>query len=297
MWYMYSMTRKKSFLHSQLQVLSRRSHLDDKTRNKLEKLSLGFAGEQSFDQVIEPYIHTFNLIHVKDLLFKYDNGEKEVQIDNIVISNDTCYIFEVKKYHFNLKIDNRGLFFYEEGKEHTSLNTQIERQKAAINELLKDIGYPMTIKHYLVFINPDRTVFGLQREHSVLTQNTLHYFLEIHMRKNREDYSYFLPLIDSRRLPYSKYDHFYEIDLDKLAKGVYCENCDGRMKRVSNRIYYCEKCEISINTLTAIRHLIQDLNYINPTFKLNSVLLSRLSGKEISSSIIRKYRQEGKIIY
>lgn len=289
------MTRKKSFLHSQLQVLFRRSYLDDENRMKLEKLSFGLSGEQSFDQIIQTYVQTFNLIHVKDLLFKYDNGEKEIQIDNIVISNDTCYIFEVKKYNFNIKIDDRGLFFYEEGKEFTSLNIQIERQKGAIHDLLKDIGYPMTIKHYLVFINPDRTVFGLQRKHSVLTHNTLNHFLENHMRKNREDYSYFVPLIDSRRLPFSKYDQFYDISLKNLAKGVYCEKCDGRMQRVSQRIYQCEDCRISIGTLEAIRQLIEDLKFLNPQFKLDSIILSRLSGNEISSATIRRYRKEDKI--
>lgn len=291
------MTRKKSFLHSQLQVLSRRSHLDDKNLKMLEKLTLGFIGEQSFDQVIQPYIHTFNLIHVKDLLFRYDNGEKEIQIDNIVISNDTCYIFEVKKYNFNLKIDNRGLFFHEEGKEFTSLNTQIERQKRAILELLKDIGYPMTVRHYLVFINPDRTVFGLQREHSVLTYNTLNHFLENHMKKNWDDYSYFPPLIDSRRLPFSKHDQFYEVDLDKLAKGVYCEKCNGRMLRVSQRTYHCEDCSVSIGTLDAVRQLIHDLRFLNPKFKMDSVILSRLSGNEISSATIRRYRKKDKILF
>lgn len=271
--------------------------LDNTKEVELERLNNGFLGEQNFDDIIEPFVKTNNLIHIKDILFEYDEGEKEIQIDNIVIASDSCYIFEVKKYQFNLSIDDRGFFYYEDGKEFTSLNTQVEKQKGEVRQLLNDVGYPMPINHFIVFMNPDRTVFGLQRKHPVLTRATLTNFLEQKMRPNRKDYSYLEPGIEERRLEISKHASFYKIDLDLLKKGVYCTSCFNRMRRISRYYYSCYQCDSKITTLEAVKLLIRDLRLLNPKHKISSNLISRLSDGEISSSVIRKYRIKNKISY
>ena len=291
------MTRNKTFTHLQLKTLMQRTQLDDTKKMELERLDNGFHGENSFDDLIESYVQAHDLIHIKDLLFEYDEGKKEVQIDNIVVANDVCYIFEVKKYQFNLVIDDRGFFYYENGKEFSMLNTQVEKQKGEVRQLLADIGYPMPIHHFIVFMNPDRTVFGLQRKHNVLTRAILEDFFEQKMRPNRKDYSFFVSAINERRLKISKHATFFKIDLDLLKKGVYCTACDNRMRRTSNYYYTCHGCNLRIRTLDAVKLLIRDLRLLNPEHKITSKLISRLSDGEISSSIIRKYRLNGNIKY
>lgn len=289
------MTRNKTFTHLQLKTLMQRTQLDDTKKMELERLDNGFHGENSFDDLIESYVQAHDLIHIKDLLFEYDEGKKEVQIDNIVVANDVCYIFEVKKYQFNLVIDDRGFFYYENGKEFSMLNTQVEKQKGEVRQLLADIGYPMPIHHFIVFMNPDRTVFGLQRKHNVLTRAILEDFFEQKMRPNRKDYSFFVSAINERRLKISKHATFFKIDLDLLKKGVYCTACDNRMRRTSNYYYTCHGCNLRIRTLDAVKLLIRDLRLLNPEHKIDSGIISRLSGGEISSSVIRKYRMKGLI--
>lgn len=291
------MTRNKTFTHLQLKTLMQRTQLDDTKKMELERLDNGFHGENSFDDLIESYVQAHDLIHIKDLLFEYDEGKKEVQIDNIVVANDVCYIFEVKKYQFNLVIDDRGFFYYENGKEFSMLNTQVEKQKGEVRQLLADIGYPMPIHHFIVFMNPDRTVFGLQRKHNVLTRAILEDFFEQKMRPNRKDYSFFVSAINERRLKISKHATFFKIDLDLLKKGVYCTACDNRMRRTSNYYYTCHGCNLRIRTLDAVKLLIRDLRLLNPEHKITSKLISRLSDGEISSSVVRKYRINGEIKY
>ncbi len=289
------MTRNKTYTHLQLKTLSQRTQLDDTKKMELERLDNGFHGETSFDDLIESYVQAHDLIHIKDLLFEYDEGKKELQIDNIVVAGDACYIFEVKKYQFNLVIDDRGFFYYENGKEFSMLNTQVEKQKGEVRQLLADIGYPMPIHHFIVFMNPDRTVFGLQRKHNVLTRAILKDFFEQKMRPNRKDYSFFVSAINERRLKISKHATFFKIDLDLLKKGVYCTACDNRMRRTSNYFYTCYGCNLRIRTLDAVKLLIRDLRLLNPEHKIDSGIISRLSGGEISSSVIRKYRMKGLI--
>lgn len=291
------MTRKFSFQHAQLHVLNRRFRLDDKNQSTLQKLELGHKGEIDFDTSVQPFVESNQLIHLKDLIFEYDEGKKEIQIDNLIIAHDKCFIFEVKKFQFNVNIDNRGLFCNEHGKEMVAMTTQVERQKEEVRKLLHDVGYPMALYHYLVFINPDYTVYGLQKNHNVLLSSNLKKFFETHFRPNRQDYTYFEVAVNERKKTISKYAEFYEINLDLLAKGVFCEKCESRMRRASRRKYSCHICNTSISTLTAVQSLIQDIYYLNPKFKLNSQFLSNFSGKEISSSMIRRYRQMNKIHY
>ena len=291
------MTRKKSLNHMQLDVLNYRATLDDKNTQTLQKLENGYEGELLFDQVLEQYKNQYDLIHVKDFLFKYDGGSKEIQIDNIVISHDVCYIFEVKKFGFNLVLDERNMFFYEDGRECTMLNNQSERQIGTMRQLLSECGYPMAINHRMVFINPNQTVYGVKKDSPILLPNTMKRFLDHHMKPNRKDYRFLEDALNERRLARSKHDTFYEIDLDVLRKGVYCADCATRMIRSSRYKYSCNGCDARISTLDAIRRLIHDIRVLNPDYRLTSQFLSRLSGGEISGSAIRKYRLRGSIEY
>lgn len=281
------MTRKQSFQHMQLIVLSYRADLLDADKEALARFDNGYKGEVLFDENVSEFP---DIIHIKDVLFAYDNNSREIQIDNIIIAHDVCYIFEVKNFSFNLRIDEKGNFFYENGNECSMLNTQTERQKESVRQLMNDAGYPMVIKHYLVFINPNQMIYGLDNKHPIIVRNTLTRFLDNHMKPNRRNYEFLEIAIDERHLPHSKHDQYYEINLDYLKKGVFCPRCKQRLKKISRYKYHCEMCSGYIGTADAIKLLIRDIRCLNPGFKLDSIFLSRLSDGEISSSAIRRHR-------
>lgn len=281
----------------QLDVLNYRSTLDDESVLTLQKLENGYEGELLFDQVLKKYKVQYGLIHVKDFLFEFDGGSKEIQIDNIVISHDACYIFEVKKFEFNLMMDDRNMFYFEDGRECTMLNNQTERQVGTVRQLLSDCGYPMAIHHRLVFINPNQTVYGMKKESPILLPNTMMRFLDNYMKPNRRDYRFLEDALNERRLLRSKHVNFYKIDLDTLRKGVYCKSCSTRLIRSSRYKYSCNGCDVKISTLDAIKCLIHDIRVLNPDYKMTSQFLSRLSDGEITGSAIRRYRIKGDVQY
>lgn len=290
------MTREKSFQHRQLEILDYRTSLNHEDKNKLQKLKLGYEGELLFDQFVSSYVDDYGLVHLKDVLFAVDGGSKEIQVDNIIIADDCCFIFEVKNFSFNLSINDVGNFFYEDGNECSMLNVQSERQKGSVRYLLDRTGYPFdVVKHYMVFVNPDQTVYGLKREHGVLTRNTLTRFLNENLKWNQSEYSILVDRVNDRRLKFSKYDLSYKVELDYLRRGVYCSGCYARYSKLSRRRFICDSCGGVINVVDAIRLLIQDVYYLNPEYRPDSEFLSKLSGGEISSSIIRRHRRDGKI--
>lgn len=277
----------------QLEVLNYRTRLFDEQIETLGRLNNGYKGELLFDEMLMQHQE---IIHVKDLLFQYD-GSREIQIDNIIIARDMCYIFEVKNFSFNLRIDAKGCFFYENGKECSMLNSQVERQKDSVRQLMNDVGYPMVIHHYLVFINPNQIMYGLESNHPIIMSNALNKFLEHNMKPNRKNYDFLESSINERRLLRSKHDLYYEINLDDMKKGVFCPGCGQRLRRISSYRYYCVHCIEYLMTVDVVKLLIRDIRLLNPSFKLDSEFLSRLSGGEISSSTIRRKRLNGNVSY
>lgn len=275
----------------QLEVLGYRAGLIEEQKETLSRLRNGYKGELLFDEILAS---NQEIIHVKDLLFEYD-GSSEIQVDNIIIAGDICYIFEVKNFSFNLRVDGKQSFYYENGNECSMLNTQVERQKDSVRQLMNDVGYPMVIHHYLVFINPNQMVYGLENNHPIIMRNTLNKFLVQHMKPNRKNYDFLESFIDERRLLRSRHNQYYEIDLGALKKGVFCPGCKQRLGKISRYRYQCGKCFGYFGTVDAIQLLIRDIRCLNPEFKLDSGFLSRLSNEEISSSAIRRHRLNGSV--
>ena len=86
--------RKQPIKLHQLQVLRRRDALSEQEEKEFEKLQRGYIGELDFDKLLDVHLSGLDVYHVKDYRFKVDGSE--VQIDNLLISGDQFYTFEVK---------------------------------------------------------------------------------------------------------------------------------------------------------------------------------------------------------
>src|SRR5699024_12427690 len=81
----------------QLQILTRRTLLDETEEKEKEKLTRGWQGELGFDKLIDTAVRGKGIYHLKDYRFKIDSGTEtlkvacsisEVQIDNELLAGD-----------------------------------------------------------------------------------------------------------------------------------------------------------------------------------------------------------------
>ena len=104
--------------------LSEKDHLNYLNLNK------GFIGEQHFDE----WLHHLpdNWLILNDLLFEFSHSH--FQIDSMVISNSTIYIFEVKNYDGDYYMED-DRWFSTSGAEIKNPIFQLKRTETLLRKL------------------------------------------------------------------------------------------------------------------------------------------------------------------
>lgn len=281
--------RKRNHIHQQLLYKSARGYLKKEKESKLIKQENGFRGEVLLDEALDTIVSERKLIHIKDFLFEYD-GDKECQIDNIIIANDIVYLFEVKYFNFDLVIDREGVWTFENGQLMSrSPLDQVWVQKLSLQQLFYEINVPLSIESRVIFMNPEQMIYGLPRMSDVLLSFQLKKALPEILKMNNYEFTDIGELIEKRRKSLSKYYKPVEIDVDLMKKGVVCKECFQILKKISDHLLYCETCNRKIKMKEALEMLYWELKILNPNLKLNSLQISKLSGGIINSSTVRKY--------
>ena len=92
------------------------------------------------------------------------NTSEEVQIDNLLISGDRICRFEVKNYNFDLIYVSKSWHFVS-GEEFKDLSMQVNRQRIAMQQLLKKGSFHSagnSVLSHLAFVNPEQTIIICQ---------------------------------------------------------------------------------------------------------------------------------------
>src|SRR5699024_11994623 len=128
----------------QLQILTRRTLLDETEEKEKEKLTRGWQGELGFDKLIDTAVRGKEIYHLRDYRFKIDSGTEtlkvasgmsEVQIDNVLIAGDHVYTFEVKNFGFDLIYDSK-IWFFESGGEYKDWRLWGKRQRTSVERII-----------------------------------------------------------------------------------------------------------------------------------------------------------------
>ncbi len=300
--------RYKPLKLKQLEILKCRAAVAEDEVNELGHLKLGWEGEGELDRLIDERIEGRDCVHLKDYRFsvseaggdsrKISMSSSEVQIDNILIAGDRVFTFEVKKFNFDL-VYSDTVWTFTGGDKFKNLMQQVSRHNDAFRYLLRQSGHGADFEVYscLVFINPKQTIYNLPYGKNILTYSGVEKFLDRIVRDNHYSYDRLLEFLKSRRLTKSMYDGKANVDLESLRGGVYCENCHVGLERVNRNRYDCFTCLESFDLLTVTRRLIDELKILNEDWKLDSSIIARYGGNQISSSYIRRQKQRGNIDY
>ena len=295
--------RAKNVKLLQLEILNRRTLLDDEDRKDLNKYRMGHMGELQFDSMIGAFAAP--IVHLKDYRFQLDgsagdkkvgSGPSEVQIDNIIISEDQLYTFEIKNYQYDIEYHVDRPWRFAGGREIVNPMNQIDSHRNVLSSMMKEFNMRFNLTANLVFIHPEQTIYNLPNHPNIYTRSNLNKRLRYLLKPNRYDYSRFIEMLDSKRILKSAYDSDANVTFDELAGGVFCANCDNSILRREHRDkFVCDECGIAMTSPEVVQQLIGELRIINSAWELNSVMIAKYSGDQFDSSTIRKYRLKGYI--
>ncbi|MFC0026621.1 nuclease-related domain-containing protein [Neobacillus cucumis] len=257
-----------------LRFLNKRMTLSDKDKRHYLTLRKSYEGEVLFDRKTEKL--TCDCLILNDLLFKVNNTT--FQIDSLIITGNLLFLNEVKNfegdYYYNNELDR----LYKRPKDDEYLNplNQLSRSESLLRQLLQYIGYHFTIEAWVIFINPEFTLYqapldkpfilptqvnsyikkldiipqGLSGKHKMLADK----LLSLHKEKN----------------PYTTLPPYA---YDQLKKGQTCAICDSFALSVRGNKCVCEDCGHEELVASAVLRSVDELRLLFPDRKITTNLV------------------------
>lgn len=298
--------RTKSVKLLQLEILNQRTMLSDEDRKNLNKYQMGHVGELQFDSVVE--MLACPVVHLKDYRFQLDgygardkkvgNEPAEVQIDNIIITDDQLYTFEIKNYQYDMEYYADGPWRFAGGKEIVNPMNQVDSHRNVLTSLMKDFNMQFNLSANLVFIHPEQTIYNLPNHPNIYTRSNLNKRLKYLSKPNRYDYSRFVEMLDTRRIFKSAYDSDANVTFEELAGGVFCADCaNSRLRRMHRDKFVCDECGEFSTQVDILKQLVKELQTLNSSWQLSSNKIAKYSGNTFSSATVRRYRNKNLIEY
>jgi hypothetical protein len=224
-----------------LKALNTRMDLTEKKKQYYLNLQKGFEGEVMFDEHLHKVgIQTFVL---NDLLLEWNHSH--FQIDSLVILQQLIKLFEVKNFEGEYYFDG-DKFKKLNGIEVKNPLLQLERNESLLRQLMNNYGYKIPIQAYLVFINPEFTLYQAPLNSRIILPTTLNRFIQkmnkqlSALNHQHERLSEKLLASHITKSPFSKVPHY---DYSQLRKGVFCQRCGTGIVKYYSLILTCQNAE------------------------------------------------------
>jgi hypothetical protein len=254
-----------------LRILNTRMNLTVDQQKYYFYLVKGFEGEVQFDLLTEKLQNDCYILN--DLLLEVNNTI--FQLDTLIIYQEAIYQFEVKNYE--------GDFCYEKdsfnrisGKERQDPLDQLKRSKSLLRQLLQNLGYnTVPIEGYVVFINPDFTLFQAPKDLPFILPTQLNRFLKKlnvktsilnNRHKNLADKLVSLHQTES---PYTR-ARIPAYEYDKLKKGFTCKVCNSFSISVHGRMIICDVCGCNELVESAVIRGVGEIKLLFPNRKITT---------------------------
>lgn len=280
--------REKSKLLKGLYFLDKRSELNESDKSYLINLQKGYNGERFFDERVRKVMDR-EVIILNDLLLR--NKGSSFQIDSIIITSGSLFIFEIKNFSGKY-IRNSDGFSTLKGYEVANFLIQLNRMESFIHQLLNEWRITMKVEANILFVEPSFSLYNARIEDPIILPNQVEEYLETINRKSKvltkEQYylaNKFIKLHETevpneRQLPYYSYDD--------LKKGLSCKLCGSFNLLLTQRACYCKTCFHKSSVEEVIMNNIEELQFLFPELKITTTNISEWCGNPVHFRKVRK---------
>lgn len=265
-----------------------RMDLAEEVYAQLTNLEKGDAGELYWDSLTTGGLNPSSYLILNDLLLT-NSGGQIFQIDSLLLRKKFT-IFEVKNYD--------GEYFVENDRWYTLSKTeiqnpliQLQRTETAFRRLLKDLNIHIPVETYVVFVNPEFTLFNAPLHPSILLPSMLKRFLQKMKQEtyelNNKDLTIAEKIIPCH-MEKSPYTRLPAYSYERLEKGVPCVSC-GKFVTLLNLAYMvCNSCGCKVPIETAILRNIAEFQKLFPEKLVTTSSIYEWCGEIVSEKTIRR---------
>lgn len=250
-----------------LEVLHTRMELQEHDRQRYLSLKKGLEGEMLFDS----HTRQLNLdcLVINDLLLQINNIT--FQIDTLLIA-DSIYFYEIKNFE--------GDFYLKDNRLYNNLNfelnnplTQLTRTESLLRQLLQSLGINTNIHSFVVFINPEFTLFQAPIDKPIILPTQINRYMKrlnsLNSKITQKHKTLANKLI-SLHLEQSPYTKLPDYTYEHLKKGTVCHICKSFDINVEGRSCICGKCgNTQLVTETVLRS-VEEFKLLFPEEKITT---------------------------
>ncbi len=212
---------------------------------------------------------------MNDMVLELNNTV--AQIDSVLISNKTIYLFEVKNYE--------GDFYIEEDRWYTVYNSeiknpihQLKRTESLLKQVLKELGFTFSLKSFVIFINPNFHLYQAPLNLPVIFPGQLKRTLTEFNEKSMKTTVKHSKLAEKLLSVHSKnpiYKWMSDYSDKSITKGIICLSCNSifHKKAVSRRYLTCSRCGQKENIDDAILRTVREFQVLYPDCKITTKVI------------------------
>ncbi|GGH82636.1 DNA-directed RNA polymerase subunit M/transcription elongation factor TFIIS [Pullulanibacillus pueri] len=215
--------------------------LSEKEKFIYSNLEKGFEGETKCDQLLESLQEERYVIN--DLLFEVNNSY--FQIDTLIISQGVIHLLDIKNFQGDWYLEANRLYKVSNQNEYKNPVDQLKRCETLFRQLLNNLKQTFLVESFVIFINPEFTLYQAPMDKPIILPTQLHRFLvdlnKIPSKLNDKHKKLAQKLIalNHSKNPFTTLPSY---DYELLQKGVYCENCKSFLVSIIKRDFICKNC-------------------------------------------------------
>jgi hypothetical protein len=209
-------------------------------------------------------------IILNDLLLEVNNTK--FQIDTAIIFQETINLFEVKNYEGDY-FYNTDKFYTISEKEIQDPLDQLKRCEFLLRQLLQNLGFNIPIKGWIIFINPEFTLYQSPQNKPIIFPTQLNRFMKklnsksSKLNKQHKKLAELLISLHQIESPYPRLSHY---DYDQLQKGITCGSCNSFSTSVRGTKLLCDVCGEEEKVEFAVMRSVKEFKLLFPDKKITT---------------------------
>ncbi|MEH7331462.1 nuclease-related domain-containing protein [Neobacillus drentensis] len=271
-----------------LRILNTRMELTADEKKHYFNLKKGYEGEVQFDLLTEQLQNECYILN--DLLLKA--GNTSFQNDTVMLFQETLHLFVVKNYEYDLIFKTNRLESFS-GKEYQNPLDQLNKNTLLLRQLLQNMGYNIPIKGYVVFINPEFTLYQSPPNEPIIHPTQLKKFmkkLNSQPSKLSNKHKMLAEKLVSLHQVESPYTVLPAYSFEKMRKGLTCGICNSFKVSisVSGGKMACHDCGSEEEVETAILRFVEEIKLLFPVKRITTNCVFEWCGGGVSKKVIRR---------
>ncbi len=270
-----------------MRYLNIRKKLTEQEKFRLLNLEKGYEGEVKFDQLAEG-LHEERYI-INDLLLVVNNSY--VQIDTLIISQSCIHLLDIKNFQFECYLDSDNLYAVTNDHEYKNPLDQLKRAKTLLRQLLQILKGDFLIEAYVIFINPEFTLFQASKDLPIILPTQLNRFLtniNNTPSKLNEEHKKLAQKLISLHQTKNPFAILPKYNYDQLQKGFYCKTCNSFSVCIKNFDLVCSKCNEHEKIEQAIVRNVKEFVLLFPERKITTQNIYEWCKADLNKKTIRR---------